>query len=294
MIDVVICGLAGLVLGRIMRRLTPAFLGLKDRKLPFSWPWVELAGALLFAVTAWSSGVHVTSLPAFVFALLLLAIVACDYGWKLIPDYLTLVGILIGVTSAVWLPSDLIAYLGHERLLVWLFPTGYALWIYGAILSIAGAVIGFGTLEGIRRLFLHMTHMEVMGKGDAKLMAMIGAFLGPQMVLVCLLPASVIGIVNGLIYRWIFRVPHAPFAPALALGAWIMLHFHGPLVAAIDAFYGLFYRLPATVILGVFAGSLVVLMWLVWRIKQRAAQYTEEIEKDYAQIEEELESSSIE
>jgi len=166
--------------------------------------------------------------------------------------------------------------------------------IYGFFLALTGALTGFMILEITRRVFSKLTQMEVMGMGDAKLLALIGAFLGPEMALFCLLPASVLGILNGLVFRFLFGTPHSPFGPALALGGLVMLHFHQSLVHAMDSFYAFFYALPSSAIMGVFVISCMTLIFLVWRIKKRAAFYSQEIEKDYEQIEDELESSSIE
>ena len=72
---------------------------------------------------------------------------------------------------------------------------------------------------------------EAMGFGDVKFIAMIGAFLGWQAVLVTIFSASIIGAVVGLIQKFLIREEWSrplPFGPYLALGAFICLFIGGP------------------------------------------------------------------
>jgi leader peptidase (prepilin peptidase)/N-methyltransferase len=75
---------------------------------------------------------------------------------------------------------------------------------------------------------------EVIGLGDLKLLAMIGAFLGPEASLFVLMSAALIGTAVGTallcLPRW-RRNPVMPFGPFLAGGAgvWILA---GPEIVA--------------------------------------------------------------
>jgi prepilin signal peptidase PulO-like enzyme (type II secretory pathway) len=64
-----------------------------------------------------------------------------------------------------------------------------------------------------------------MGFGDVKLLAMIGAFLGPFGVLVTIVAASLVGLVLGLGWVMATRSLQSPFGfgPAIALGALLAL-----------------------------------------------------------------------
>ena len=66
-----------------------------------------------------------------------------------------------------------------------------------------------------------------MGLGDVKLLAMIGAFLGPWGVLETIVTASLLGLGLGLVYAAVTRKLNAPFGfgPAIAAGALLALLF---------------------------------------------------------------------
>jgi prepilin signal peptidase PulO-like enzyme (type II secretory pathway) len=84
---------------------------------------------------------------------------------------------------------------------------------------------------------------EGMGLGDVKMLAMVGAFLGPKPVLVTILAGSIVGCLVTipwlLLTRRGFRTP-IPFGPFLALGALVAL-FAGEELSA--AYSGLILRL---------------------------------------------------
>ncbi len=66
-----------------------------------------------------------------------------------------------------------------------------------------------------------------LGLGDVKLLAMIGAFLGPWGVLETILSASLLGLLLGLGWAAATRSLSAPFGfgPAIAAGALLSLLF---------------------------------------------------------------------
>lgn len=64
---------------------------------------------------------------------------------------------------------------------------------------------------------------EAMGFGDVKFMAMIGAFLGWQAILITLMAGCCIGAVIGSVQKLMSRDSKVPFGPYLALGAFIWI-----------------------------------------------------------------------
>jgi len=141
------------------------------------------------------------SVQGIVFALLTTAllIVSCiDLVHTIIPDAITLPGIVVGIGASLWLT-----------------PVG----IRNAIL---GVVLGGGLFLLMAILSVMILKREGMGGGDIKLIAMLGAFLGWHAVLVTIFLAAVLGACVGLtliLLRCQGRREPLPFGPFLALGA---------------------------------------------------------------------------
>lgn len=99
--------------------------------------------------------------------------------------------------------------------------------------SLAGILFGGGFLWAVAEGYFRLTGREGMGGGDIKLLAMIGAFLGWQSVLLVLLLSSVTGSVFGgvlmLLHGGDGKVP-MPFGPFLAAGGVVALLWGEPIV----------------------------------------------------------------
>lgn len=176
-------------------------------KAPISkeYPLVEASTGALFALIAWRVGV-VPALPVYlVLGAALLALAVIDLHHRILPDRITLPGIVVGlVASATLLPSGLAS-------------------------AVTGTVAGGGLFYLIAVL-----SRGGMGGGDIKLIAMIGAFLGWQAVLLTTLLASVAGGVVGGVLMLAFgkgRKYAVPFGPFLSLAAIVSLLWGGDLIA---------------------------------------------------------------
>ena len=97
----------------------------------------------------------------------------------------------------------------------------------GIVTAILGAVLGAGLLWTVRALFLRLKGIEAMGLGDVKLMAALGALVGPLRVLWIIVAASILGVLWGLVRSRgrLSAASPAPFGaiaaiPALAVLAW--------------------------------------------------------------------------
>jgi leader peptidase (prepilin peptidase)/N-methyltransferase len=145
----------------------------------------------------------------FLFALLALTLI--DLRHSIIPDAFSVGMVPVGVGGA-WL----------------LGAMGYAhapSWQQSAV----GALVGGATLGAVAGIAWLVYKYEAMGLGDAKLFAMMGAFLGalPALPFVLLLAAttgSVVGIAVALVRGKGLRMS-LPFGPFLALGALVWLFF---------------------------------------------------------------------
>jgi leader peptidase (prepilin peptidase)/N-methyltransferase len=177
----------------------------RDCGRPISWryPLVELANGVGYTLLVWRFGVGP---PTAVYAALyssLLVVTFIDLDHQIIPDRITLPGMVVGLTvSSVILP------VGFLNALIGLFLGGAL--FYGMAVASRGG----------------------MGGGDIKLIAMIGAFLGWKQVLLTIFIGALAGSVIGLFlmaFKGKSRKYAVPFGPFLSLGAVISL-FAGPAI----------------------------------------------------------------
>ncbi len=145
---------------------------------------------------------------AFLAALIVISFI--DFDHQIIPDAISLPGIVVGLAlAAIGLGPPLLD-------------------------SAAGVLLGGGVLYAVAVGYHAWTGREGMGGGDIKLLAMIGAFLGWRAVLVTLVIGSFTGAVVGIAFILArggdTRVP-IPFGPFLALGATCALFFGDELIA---------------------------------------------------------------
>jgi leader peptidase (prepilin peptidase)/N-methyltransferase len=178
------------------------------------YPIVELLTALIaFALHA-RLGFGPSFVVAFYFAATLLAIAYIDLDHQIIPDVLSLPGIAIGLLAAPLLhPGTWLEALGTAAL---------------------GAVLGGGILFAVAWGYERATGREGMGGGDVKLLAMVGAFLGWQGVLLTLLLASLVGSVIGvaiMVARGADAKLAIPFGPFLSIGAFVAMFWGSAIVS---------------------------------------------------------------
>ena len=164
------------------------------------YPLVELGCAVLSIVVAWQFGPSLQALFALLLTWCLLSLSLIDADHQLLPDVL--------VMPTLWLGLLCNAF--------GLFtPLPDALW---------GAAIGYLSLWGVYWLFKLLTGKEGLGYGDFKLLALIGAWGGWQVLPLTLVMSSVVGAVIGLCLLRLRRASMGsamPFGPYLAIAGWI-------------------------------------------------------------------------
>jgi leader peptidase (prepilin peptidase) / N-methyltransferase len=168
------------------------------------YPVVEaLTGFAALAVFA-LDGPSPQFLIHFSFVTMLIIVTFIDYDHQIIPDLISLPGIVLGFLAS--------------------FLSGPPTWQS----SLLGIVIGGGILWAVAEGYYWLTRREGMGGGDIKLLAMIGAFLGWEAIPVTLMLASLTGSLVGLGLILLrgrdTRMP-IPFGPFLAAGAVCTLFF---------------------------------------------------------------------
>ena len=188
------------------------------------YPIVEALTAILTAIVAWRFGFGWESAAAILLTWALIAISVIDIDHQIIPDSISLPLLWIGLFLSLFHPMA-----GADVLFV------------DPKTGIIGALAGYLSLWCIYQLFLLLTGKEGMGYGDFKLLAVLGAWLGWQVLpLIILLSAAVgaaVGITMIVLRRQDRSVP-IPFGPYLAAAGWIAMLYGEQIVAGYLDFMG--------------------------------------------------------
>ncbi len=184
---------------------------------------IELTAAFLFVLFYHIFGATLVGGIYLVFSLALLVEAVIDLRHQIIPDEITLPGIILGLLLSGLIPS----LQGQEN------------WMNGLGASFLGALAGGGFLFAAGFLAEKIMKKEAMGGGDVKLMAMIGAFLGWPGVLWTIFVSSVLGSAAGLYLRFKKGEQYIPYGPYLALAAFMYLFYGKAFVQWYLAFLGL-------------------------------------------------------
>jgi leader peptidase (prepilin peptidase)/N-methyltransferase len=150
--------------------------------------------------------------------------------WKFGPTWAAAGGLLLTWTLIACAGIDVRTQLLPDQLTLPLLWLGLILALVplfvGAKSAILGAAIGYLSLWSVYWLFKLLTGKEGMGYGDFKLLAALGAWMGPLALLPVILLSSLIGAVVGgsmiLARRHQAQVP-IPFGPFLAAAGWVWL-----------------------------------------------------------------------
>jgi leader peptidase (prepilin peptidase) / N-methyltransferase len=173
-------------------------------RIPFRYPLVEIlnalgyVGLLGFFGPSWATVVYGLLYSA------LLVVAGTDLSHKIIPNAITLPGIIIGLLSAATV-----------------LPLGL-------LNGLLGLLVGGGILWLLAWASPYLFGKEGMGGGDIKLLAMIGAFLGWKPAVMTIMVGSFLGSVVGVTLiaaRLIKREDYIPFGPFLVCGALVALFF---------------------------------------------------------------------
>jgi leader peptidase (prepilin peptidase)/N-methyltransferase len=171
------------------------------------------------------------------------ALIVCtfiDLEFTILPDEITLWGIVAGLIVGTAFPF---IYEMTDKSVVMnarVFPSlspGVGAAAAGLVHAAVGAVAGGGLIWLIGFLGKLVFRKEAMGFGDVKLMAFLGAFLGPQAVVMALFVSVFLGATFGIGKLLILRrMGYVPFGPFLSAGAMVMLFAAPHIWSGVDAY----------------------------------------------------------
>lgn len=182
---------------------------------PISWryPAVELSTGLLFLLCQLSYGISRLGIFAMILSFLLLGLAAMDAETLTLPNTFTYPGIVLGLVYTATMPRALVSFRISDVFSSLFSAIGYALLILA-----------------IRWIYLKLRHVEGLGIGDAKLMAMIAAWMGPlltaEVFFIGIFAAAIYGILILITRRGTGMQTQLPLGSFLC-GAAIFVLFQG-------------------------------------------------------------------
>ncbi|MBP5976284.1 prepilin peptidase [Brasilonema sp. CT11] len=190
------------------------------RKISIRYPVVEGVTGIIFLLVFWIQKYSLYTVGNWAFCSWLLALSLIDLDTMTLPNSLTKSGLLVGIVFHIicgFLPqASWIGLVDHLKM------------------AIGGAVLGLWLFDAIAIIGSIICGKTAMGRGDTKLAAMIGAWLGWKYLLLASFLASLIGVIvaggkiilsqhssrTALSQKWGKKIPFGPF---LACGAVIAL-----------------------------------------------------------------------
>jgi len=179
------------------------------------YPIVELITGAVFLAGYRLYGLTPLLAARLLFACAMIVLFAIDLRHRILPNVITVPGILVGIAFSLFLPP-------------------------GVRSSIIGLAVGGGVLYLVGEGYYRLRGVEGMGMGDVKMLAMIGAFLGWPLMLLTLVLASFAGSVIGvgmIVSRRGDMKAALPFGTFLAVGALTAAVAGDPLVNWYLGFY---------------------------------------------------------
>ena len=171
-------------------------------KISARYPLVEIVSGISVVIVAYYFGVSSQTLFALFLTWSLIALSMIDFDHQLLPDDITLPLLWLGIIINLFgMFTDIES-------------------------SVLGAVFGYGTLWSVYMIFKLVTGKEGMGHGDFKLLAVLGAWFGWQLLPLIIILSSLVGAIIGIslmILKSHDRNTTIPFGPYLAIAGWVSM-----------------------------------------------------------------------
>jgi leader peptidase (prepilin peptidase)/N-methyltransferase len=184
---------------------------------PIRWryPIVELLTAALTAAVVWRFGVWPVGAVYLAFVWSLIVVSFIDLEYKLIPNIISIGGLLVGIVVSLFVPQ----------------LHGTQDWILGLARSVFGAMIGCSILYLTGSIGTFLFQKEAMGLGDVDLLAMAGAFLGWKLVTLTFFMAPVLALIPGLLVLVRKQSHEIPYGPYLSLALLVSMFAGNRIIA---------------------------------------------------------------
>jgi leader peptidase (prepilin peptidase)/N-methyltransferase len=205
-------------------------------RIALRYPLVELFTGLVFAAIAFRHGPLAMTLVWLAFAAAMIAAAAIDFDHRIIPDEISVGGLLaalVAVPAAQWADGSAAYGDALQRSALGALLGAGALWSVGFAHARIASALGrrFDHWPGEGEATPRASSLDYwiwfpgIGFGDVKLLAMIGAVLGPLGALEAILAASLAGLLLGVAWASVTRQWNTPFgfAPALTAGALLVV-----------------------------------------------------------------------
>lgn len=178
-------------------------------KISFRYFIIEGLTAATFVLLLWRFNYGLDFLIYAALLSVLIIISFIDLEHRVIPDELSLAGIVVGLILSGFYPA----------------LQNQTSWKLGLLHSLIGILVGGISIYLIGLLGSAIFKKEAMGGGDVKLLAFIGAFLGWKFTLLTFFLAPFFGSIVGVPLKFIKKQDTIPYGPFLSLAAAISIFF---------------------------------------------------------------------
>ncbi|MBI3009121.1 MAG: prepilin peptidase [Candidatus Omnitrophica bacterium] len=198
-------------------------------RISFRYFIVELITAVIFLMLFNHYGFSIKFLIYTALTSSLIAATFIDFEHQIIPDEITLGGLVVGLILSIIYP----ALHSISSSTVW-HNLGLSL-----LQSVIGMIAGGGSIYLIGVIGTWLFRKDSMGGGDVKLMAMLGAFLGWKLALLIIVLGAFLGSIFGIISLIKNKSHVIPFGPYLSIGAFLCILYGDEMLQWIMRYMGI-------------------------------------------------------
>lgn len=183
------------------------------------YPLVELLNAAIFVAAVLRFGLEPMAFKAALFGSMMVVLFFTDLAEYILPDEITIGGAIIGLVLSAFIHLD--AALG--TLLLILTNTPVSPTVASIADSASAAIVLGGLLFLMGEIYYRLRHVEGLGLGDVKMVAMLGAFWGISQTVLILVLSSFVGAITGILIvvigrkQWHYALPFGSYMAATAI-----------------------------------------------------------------------------